>query len=232
MGDKLISLAACADLLGVTPRTLQRFVAGKGSRGEEVQALPHEIRNGRVMVAPALVYAHLQAYGSERLKARLNPPPQHMDAETPLQVAGELLAPGAAVSIDLSDIEQTIRSLAGSDLKNDDKRTAIMFLELHRKYLETGAKLQQRLEPHEVVDMLRDLGAVYVSEVDISARTDAADLVQFIRDEFAVDLVERRANAVDAFEARLRERANRMIVSIRSKVDDQVAGVQDLEFQP
>jgi len=219
-----LSVSETARLLNVSPRTL--YARMKWTENP----LPSYDKAGQKLVGVMEAHTHCDTFG--RRPGELRMPegygPQ-TSAESDITKDAQILA--VLKGRNWKEIEPSELAmeclLAG--IASDKIRSAVLVANAIQRQRESDARSGRAISPEDCIRMLQTHGDLIVEEIDANAVAFTSSLVKAVRESFGVDLAA-QANAPARLESLYREQGNELITKIRARVDDQVRGIQRMEF--
>jgi len=219
---QLLPLSQAANLLGLTPRTLQLWC--KGDHAHQ-PILPHEKKGRRLLVDPGLASTHLQRH-ARRLPQSFTPFNAIQDENK--QTDDGALQEVRSVRELLEQITKNPATLKNTSPNMISSLTRLDTLLLRREIAEE--KRAQRVDADDCTKMLRSLVEAFKAEVhDAGAPRTARKLSHWLRTRCRCDLASVSPTALTELENVLREEANTVLARLSQQCEDAAAGVQLLE---
>lgn len=232
LNDEYKPVHEAADEINVSERAL--YLRIKGNKYAPLAA--REI-GGRLCVRSVDAYDHFERYGRRppglRRPAQAQTPAlPHTDEKKSPAFDAEILA--ALGERNPSEIEphELAQLLFLHGLPDGKIKGAVAVANSVQRKRDSEARAGRNLAPEDVIRMLRAHGELVAEHVDAAAPRFVASLLSYLRKSFSIDLVAKNSDAQLQLEALvLNEIGIGTIKAIRTEIENQVRGVQVLEFK-
>lgn len=233
VNDEYKPVHEVADEINVSERALYLRI-----KGEKYPALAAREIAGRLCVRTVDAYDHFERHG--RRPPGLRRPVQAqtpavappVDEKKPPAFDAEILA--ALGDRNPSEIEphELAQLLFLHGLPDGKIKAAVAVANSVQRKRDSEARAGRNLAPEDVIRMLRAHGELVAEHVDAAAPRFVASLLSYLRKSFSIDLVAKNSDAQLQLEALvLNEIGIGTIKAIRTEIENQVRGVQVLEFK-
>lgn len=231
--DEWRSLAETAALIGVQERSLRGYVNGQDGR----PVLVSKMVRGAKCVQASAAYEHLLAHGKGLFKGLHSPEgyetEKNVDSKGGPKFDPDIVA--ALAGVDPADVDphELAWKLLCAGVSREKIQSAVQVANSIQRKHDAAVRAGKNIPPDDVVRMLRAHTELFTDEVDQGSARFSAELLRIIRETFNVDLSAKNKDAVTIIEQFHRENfGNGVIGALRKRVDDQIKGVQVLEFSP
>lgn len=225
------SLGEIATAIGCSDQTLRNW-----AKDGRLATQPH-----RGTICAQAFQAYDLAANARRRPAALRQPPGYASAASTAEppTAGELpvdpeirRALGPGVDPFTMDRHELAARLLAAGVDQGKIRVATQLANAVQRRRADEIRAGRSVPPDDVVRMLRSYAELIVEETDAGAPRIAAELLRFMRERYGVDLATKHPAAAAELDDFFREQMQKTLTAIRQRVDDQVRGVQHLEFHP
>lgn len=193
--------------------------------------LPYEKRAGEWHVKAGEVYDWICKHAKRRPKNLVEPVGYNLPKEetSPAPVTSSTGSDTAASAT--LDPERILREVEGDSASSpEEKRARIALVGVLLRKIEGDLKREKMLPIADVVKVLRSFGAMLVESIEENVDRQATELIRVIHDQLDVNLNDHPAAHAILKAALCEQAAKQLIPGIHQRVQDEVEGVQVLEF--
>jgi hypothetical protein len=217
--------------IGVSERAIYLRI-----KGEKYPALAAREIAGRSCIRAEDAFEHFERYGRRPpgLRRPADLAPAHADvgiAKKPEFDADILRALGDRDPFSIEPHElSTLLFLNG--VPESKIKVAVQLANSLQRKRDSEARAGRNLAPEDVIRMLRAHGEIVAEQVDAAAPRFVVSLLSYLRKSFSIDLVAKNSDAQRQLEALvLNEIGAGTIKAVKTEIENQVRGVQVLEFE-
>lgn len=194
---------------------------------DPVHPLVKEVRAGEWLVKPGDVYDWIVAHAKRRPPRLVEPKGYTQPKEEPAPAQST----GDDVTIADLDPERILRDVEGdTESSSEEKRARIALVGVLLRKIENDLKRQKMLALGDVVKIIRSFGAFLVESLEGNAEPLALEIARLLRDQLDIDLRDRPAASQLLISTICAQAAKILIPGIHQRMQDEVDGVQILEF--